>query len=534
MQKTMHVDLLMLSEGQKPKIEGPGFLKWKKAWVRVDLEVRGKLVDASGSIPGLPGSTLEPDIFRDTKNKSQVNAYTLKPAHTHTVSCADRDDATNIVLADLHFVSDDTSSQQAQCQWAQLSFRAPKDNPERSWKLRPGGKLSKMTSTYPYEKWMASCPAVKYLTPAEFCFPGTHDTGAYQKPDFTPVCAKDGIAHSDLRFTPAFQTIATRWTVSQPGCSLYTQLMNGVRSLDLRVAFSYDKEPQLYLIHTFAVCKLEDAMDDIKKFVTSHPTELILMTVLPYYQIVDSNLQRIIEAHLGPFMLPNKHGNDRFDKSQTVQAILASGYRIVARYRHQAGQSTTSKLWFSFSNMAYVIPFKSLDTVPKKQKALLTNLKKYESDTANHWKMFDLSYTLTEVTIDIAESIFTGETLATLADKMNVTLMDFVYHKLDSRLRQLINIISVDDEVHSKVVAACIFMNHERINGHASLSSLPPSGQSQPIKKSHGRPLTRRKSCWRKLRELCCCCCCGGEDSSDDSEEKARLNDTQLESPDVW
>ena len=325
-----------------------------------------------------------------------------------------------------------------------------------------------------HERWMSTCDAVNYLTPAEFCFPGTHDSGAYQAPDFHPICSDNAMAISKARLTSDFQKVATRWTITQPGCSIYCQLMNGVRSLDLRVARTiYEGKEEYYLIHTYAVCKLSDAINDIKRFVAEHPTEMVLMTVLPYYQCDDATLQKIFEKDLGQWLVPNVHGNSTFLPTESVRSILGGGHRIVGQYRYQSKTPVFNKLWFSLAETTFDYHFKGEDNVQKKQKYLvegLTALSAAHAQTKTTQR-FDMGYTLTESTMDVIGSLFSGNSLAEMAGKMNKTLHQFVIEQLSAPLRKFIGILAVDCASTSSVVDVCIFLNEERKPKPASETS---------------------------------------------------------------
>ena len=60
------------------------------------------------------------------------------------------------------------------------------------------------------------------------------------------------------------------------------------------------------------------------------------------------------------------------------------------------------------------------------------------------------------------KGIFTGGSLARLADKMNPTLQSFVRDQLSPSERSLVNIITVDHEDHSDVVDVCKYLLSER------------------------------------------------------------------------
>lgn len=374
-------------------------------------------------------------------------------------------------------------------------------------------RLSKM-SQFPHENWIGRNPAVDTLSPMDFCFPGTHDSGSYQKPNFDPIVSSEWVASSDIRFLPSFQTVAARWCESQPGCNIYTQLMSGVRFLDLRVACDvHNKNPQYFLVHTFAVSKLEDVLADIKRFVSAHPAELVVMKVLNEYGCNDMDLMKVFQDTLGAYFFPNYYGGKIM---QTIGAILKRGKRILALYH--TTEQLYSNLWFKSNMLLYPFPFKSMDTVAEKQKYLKEELEKYVKAIPGlpNPMMFQLSYTLTELPMDVAESIFTGGSLVELAKKMNPTLMPFVENWLSASLRGRINVITVDNENPSDIVRVCETLIAERL-AHRKYGAPPPA----PVSASAADGLSGRRRARRWLRKVCCAA--KEEDEEADDEPFTRL-----------
>ena len=380
---------------------------------------------------------------------------------------------------------------------------------------------------------MASCSGRTKLTPRQFCFPGTHDTGAYQPPDFTVVASDEAMAKSPERFAPGFQEVASRWAVSQPGASIYEQLMNGVRYLDLRVAYAKDETGTMtyYLVHTFAISKLQTALDDIARFLDSHPTEMVMFTAFEYYHIVPQECQDFIETRLKKYLYLDKTGDGTI--TDTVDAIVKSGKQIIAVW----GGSKSERInlgFFALADMIYQFPFLSVDNVKAKQAYILKNLTEYMATSRNK-VMFQLTYTLTEIPIDVAASVFANGSLVKFADTMNPTQKEFVSN-LTKDQRSVINVITNDDQKNSVNVDIAKMLIAERV-GDALFNSSPPlslpcavpgacssprvlkmAGASQSAWHCEGPVQQRRRQKSRIVRMLCCCCC--GDDSDDEGKGK--------------
>eukprot|EP00117_Sycon_ciliatum_P028179 scpid84837/ scgid22707/ PI-PLC X domain-containing protein 1 len=405
-----------------------------------------------------------------------------------------------------------------------------------------------MMAVYPNQSWMASCSARMKLTPMQFCFPGSHDSGAYQTPDFSIVATNQAMSTSMERFVPGFQAIATRWTLSQPGATIYDQLMNGVRYLDLRVSYAMDtktKKWTWYLIHTFVVSHLETALDDVARFLAAHPTELLIMDTSLYYKAgaYCTQLQDFIVSKLKRWIYPDTH---RGKITETVDAITKQGKQVIISLGAQPSQRS-SLYFFLRSELLYCYPFRSIDTVAAKQAYIMTAFAAYESTPKN--LLFQLTYTLTEVQVDVIKSIFTHGSLKKLADTMNPTLIPFV-RGLTKQQRSYIGMIEADDQMNADNVGASLLVLAERVAAlepvsrplklqagplpvkqgapHAvatgpgtqssawsvEVASVPQqkSGRSAPA-----QPRQQRSGCLRSL--VCCCLCCGRKPQSDDEDE---------------
>ena len=399
---------------------------------------------------------------------------------------------------------------------------------------------------------MATCSARTKLTPNQFCFPGTHDTGAYQTPDFTIIASNEAMASSDERFAPGFQEVATRWALSQPGQSVYDQLMNGARYLDLRVSQGIDDKTgkmTFFLIHTFVVSYLETALDDMVRFLQAHPTELLLLDIGVYYNTDRVQMQDFFVSKLKQYLYTDPSGTGKI--SETIDAITKKGKNIIACLG--VPRSVRSSLYFYMrQDVLYVFPFLSVDNVPAKQRYVLQNLNDYLSRKAT--TLFQLTYTLTEIPIDVVASIFATGSLKKFADKMNPTQLAFV-NSLTKEQRSVIGVIENDDQVNSQNVSIAMMLLAERVADMESVarplatrsatrgSSLPAKQgavcqaglgdgvmisawapadptqlSSEQSQKQRRREQRRRRPGF--LRRYCCCClCCTRSGSESEGEQ---------------
>ena len=343
-------------------------------------------------------------------------------------------------------------------------------NERQSQRVRP---------RYPNARWMATNGAARILTPAQFCFPGTHDSGAYRPPQLGPVVSDAVIARSRSRFSPRMRSGLVRWSVAQPGSRVYAQLVDGARFLELKVA-SYvytpdpdddddgqpddddrqPTEPVYYLTNTFAMSLLEDVLHDIAQFVVRHPTELVMVAVRPTYHVNDFDLMQFVEGILGKFMLLNDVGNSTFSK--TISEIVKSRKPIVGIYERQKATKPgktapkrthqISKKWFLYDELFYASK-RTKDkpvVLSARQTALKGELLQDLNATAGSGqgrvrrKMFILQYTLLSGYIPGIKSRLFLRSLVSLAKTMNPTLEMFVMKNLSHSQRAAINVITVD------------------------------------------------------------------------------------------
>lgn len=104
--------------------------------------------------------------------------------------------------------------------------------------------------------------------------PGSHNAGVYETKNFI-WAVKDYVICQDL--------------------DIYQQLKAGVRVLDLRACLyqssshGHDnlKEPILYCSHTFLSVPYNAVLEDIKRFVHKHPSEVLVLMIRADYSPID-------------------------------------------------------------------------------------------------------------------------------------------------------------------------------------------------------------------------------------------------------
>lgn len=128
--------------------------------------------------------------------------------------------------------------------------------------------------------WMSSA-AIKTKTISQLVLPGTHDSGAFKLSQaWTPRVEKDfcGKEVSIPIGVASHLKPIKNWTVTQEH-NILEQLEHGVRLLDFRISYvenAFAKDG-FALTHTFGCCGYEKALDQIVKFLSEHPTEVVVI-----------------------------------------------------------------------------------------------------------------------------------------------------------------------------------------------------------------------------------------------------------------
>lgn len=205
---------------------------------------------------------------------------------------------------------------------------------------------------------------------------GTHNSASYQMMGDVSLPGKlnGAISVDTLATLQKWIGFAQRqlgaWILTQE-YNVYDQLAMGVRALDLRVAYS-ERDKQYVYAHTLANARVEDVLEDIKRFLRNYPNEFIIISSKPDWEnreTMDSPQRgdeylRLVKERLGSdAFLPYKEGNAALDKI-TVGDAVKKGNRILFSYNGLYSNSGTqgwiwpfsifTQSWISGSNQSEV------------------------------------------------------------------------------------------------------------------------------------------------------------------------------------
>ncbi|KAF9424580.1 hypothetical protein HW555_000391 [Spodoptera exigua] len=130
------------------------------------------------------------------------------------------------------------------------------------------------------ENWMADLPgAIKDMPLIFLAIPGSHDSMTYGitrsstvAPDAEPILN---------RLYPIFRGTILRWTITQAS-DTWQQLLIGIRYFDLRLATKVGDD-KFYFTHGLYGDEISLALGQIRKFVDSHPGEVVILDCQHFY-----------------------------------------------------------------------------------------------------------------------------------------------------------------------------------------------------------------------------------------------------------
>lgn len=160
--------------------------------------------------------------------------------------------------------------------------------------------------------------------------PGTHNSGAYDK--FT--------AYSD-------DTVLMRYSVNQ-GEDVWTQLLFGIRYLDLRVSYYNDTPEKFWLVHDFVKQNpLYEAVHAVKRFLRM-TKELVILDFhrFPFGFVEEGSegrhdeLVEYINSELGEFMAP-----DWLGKGASMNDLWHLNRTLIVTYEDDTMEKKNENLW---------------------------------------------------------------------------------------------------------------------------------------------------------------------------------------------
>ena len=252
--------------------------------------------------------------------------------------------------------------------------------------------------------------------------PATHDSAAYNIDYRNPTGgAKFQKLSRFISYCRCFQRLVNNWTQTQ-NMSIYTQLLSGVRFLDLRLSV---KNNTFYVTHRFTCIYLERAIHDILRFNREHPDELIFLQITFDYnhrqlntQVVRDNLREYLLERIGHLLILNDNNNQYPSYNQ----VLATDKRICL-YKTNVLPSSV-QTWSRLN-----IPWTDTNNTDVKY-IYLTD--EYERMSNNNLDYNVISFTVTPSAKQIRNNIIKGLLLPCFARENIQTISEPIHEKLES------------------------------------------------------------------------------------------------------
>lgn len=181
-------------------------------------------------------------------------------------------------------------------------------------------------------KWIENnYDALKEKHVDKIIMPGTHDAGAY-KIDFGVFLENKGLNTASVvgKILPCVGHYIKNWTLTQDD-SLYKQLQQGIRCLDLRLSYKKDTN-EYFITHSFVLLSLKDGIQQIKKFLNETSKEVVIVTIKDdwnhRYDYDGSNVINTIKGILGAEKVTTRF--------KPLQEMLMNDERVILLERFNA------------------------------------------------------------------------------------------------------------------------------------------------------------------------------------------------------
>ncbi|KAJ3319561.1 hypothetical protein HDV06_006209 [Boothiomyces sp. JEL0866] len=143
--------------------------------------------------------------------------------------------------------------------------------------------------------------------------PGTHNSGAY---------TIDPQSFAPFTHTWWLGCLGKRFVITQTR-SIYQQLLDGIRSLDLRISL-HKNTP--WVSHTAKLLPLETVLKDVCRFVLHYPTEIIVIRLKGdwgYEPSTWDSTVSLFQEHCSEFLLPVS------ERGLTIAEMVSRHYKVI-------------------------------------------------------------------------------------------------------------------------------------------------------------------------------------------------------------
>lgn len=307
------------------------------------------------------------------------------------------------------------------------------------------------------EDWMKFLPDVVTQRPlTEICMPMSHDSASY-KLDISNLITTEDTRYLYLSYLLKISKSARRFVESWLLCqehTIYKQLELGIRVLDLRVAFNGH---DFWLVHSLTLLRLSLALEDIRKFIETHPSEVVIIKIKPGWEQRDTmNTETLrLESEIVSILGNHNLISPMRDMPTLAQCQRPGSPRILVIY----GDAPTKYTWS--------------EDVIEKIGGLTNDIDELKENIKFNKKIYkmtnifrEISFTLTPTRKDIKKSFFrrltfknpaTIPSLRKFAEKTNTLLVHQLKH--NKQIFSKFSFISMD-HITQEAIMSIILLNY--------------------------------------------------------------------------
>lgn len=194
------------------------------------------------------------------------------------------------------------------------------------------------------EFWMTRLPVVLRNVPIiHLAIPGSHNTTTYTIERFNDVGADESAVIQFLgRYFPIIsKPIIFNWSVTQYD-TVKEQLNGGIRYLDLRLATKPNSD-SIYFLHGLYGSEVSEPLDQVEKWLSSHPNEVLILDFQHFYSFTEVNHQHLIAKIRNIFRSKLCPVYNRLDHI-SLQWLASESYQVFVIYRNIIAKNYTD-LW---------------------------------------------------------------------------------------------------------------------------------------------------------------------------------------------
>lgn len=197
------------------------------------------------------------------------------------------------------------------------------------------------------ENWMGNLPEELQNVPLNhLAIPGSHDSCSYTISPQAEIAPDNEYYGNKLLklLGPIGKQIMYSWSVTQ-NITTKEQLQAGIRYFDIRIAVRKDpKDENLYLIHGLFGAVVDNFLVEVKEFLESHKKEVILVHFQHFYNMTDTDHNRLLNkltSAFGPLMCQFTTDLDNI----TLASLWRRGYQMITFYGHEKLAKYHPYLW---------------------------------------------------------------------------------------------------------------------------------------------------------------------------------------------